>query len=629
MDLPEEVESNHYNSSAYEAALKHDWKTAGETSVSPAETSILQFAVLSPSSTAFLQNQLTKLPPDSLRVTVDDIGNTLLHSAAEAGNLAAVRVIVGTDPLLTGDLISRRNCFGDTPVHSAAAFANWDVVVYLLSVIFGIWSHDGGDEGRVGDSPLAASQGVRLLQLLIAADFYGIALIVIERYPSLGRGKDAFTGMTALEMLAKRDRASIKKRHGDRSLSTQLLTKNKPSRIAVITSGEGNEGILGRACGLCDTAWRVFGMASPFRAVNWDEALPLLKQLILEANLHFSGNERRSIFGRAMRLAAERGNVLFVEALANSCPVAVLERGDDDDDDGKGRYNMMELAVLHRQDGVFRLLYEKKYFSLGHLLSSTTHIKVDGEDEGNKNNNLLHLAARLGPRRTIYGPFVQIQEELRWFKTVETMIHARLREAANEKGQTPTQVFIQEHKPLVEESEKWLEDISKQCTTIAALMLSAFSASVFASPLSDKDARDNAPRNMWIQLGVTVFTLSNAGAFYCSCIALLLFVAAMVCRHSVLDDFLGVIPRRIGIGLVAMIGGSLFMATSFFASLYTEIASRTLRVDSEAPDQEVNGMGLFFCSLLIVPLMVYTATHAPLLTTFSAGTGRRRELLFS
>ncbi|CAN1785584.1 hypothetical protein LINPERHAP1_LOCUS16928 [Linum perenne] len=166
-----------YHSPAYEAALKEDWATAAkELSSLPQTTTttsnILQLAVLSPTSTSFLRNQLSQTSLHSLRQTEHVSGNTLLHSAAAAANLGAARVLLGIDTSLTRDLISRPNAYGDTPVHCAAAFGNWDLTVYLLSLIFHIWPHE--DDLSAAGSPLAASQGVKLLQLLIAADFYGI-----------------------------------------------------------------------------------------------------------------------------------------------------------------------------------------------------------------------------------------------------------------------------------------------------------------------------------------------------------------------------------------------------------------------------------------------------------------------
>ncbi|CAN1785580.1 hypothetical protein LINPERHAP1_LOCUS16924 [Linum perenne] len=632
-----------YHSPAYEAALKEDWATAAkELSSLPQTTTttsnILQLAVLSPTSTSFLRNQLSQTSLHSLRQTEHVSGNTLLHSAAAAANLGAARVLLGIDTSLTRDLISRPNAYGDTPVHCAAAFGNWDLTVYLLSLIFHIWPHE--DDLSAAGSPLAASQGVKLLQLLIAADFYDIAVAVVERHPSLSGEKDC-EGTTALECLAKRHQAFPKKQT-DRNFPTQLLTKNnKPIFVGsmVISCGGEDEGsMIGKVWSfgwsLWDTAWDivwgVWDTVSPFRTLNWIEALPLLKQLISGAS-RLNDSDRRSLLGRASRMAAEQGNVLFVEALTTACPLAILER-DNDGDDMKGSYNLVELAVLTRQDDVFQSLYEKKY-SLGHLITriKTSYFDDEGDRE-KKKNNLLHLAARLGPRRTVYGPLAHMQQEIRFFKTVETMVHPRLREAQNQKGQTPREIFTEEHKKLVEDSEKWLEDMAKQCTTISALLISAFSAAVFTSPLSnfDKD-EDKTPKNFWIQLAIIIFTFSNSVAFYLSCLSLLMFVTAMVWHYSVLDDFLGVLPRRLAIGLAALFFGGGFMLISFLASLYATIASKTTWkvLDWKAPDQELSWMALMFCSISLVPWMLYVATHLHLVATVLTGVGRRRELIFS
>jgi|WetSurMetagenome_2_1015567.scaffolds.fasta_scaffold65069_2 ankyrin repeat protein len=58
------------------------------------------------------------------------IGRTVtIHSAAQAGNLAIVKTMLGEKP----NLVSRKNCDGARPLHLAALYGRKDVVELLLA----------------------------------------------------------------------------------------------------------------------------------------------------------------------------------------------------------------------------------------------------------------------------------------------------------------------------------------------------------------------------------------------------------------------------------------------------------------------------------------------------------------
>ena len=71
-------------------------------------------------------------------------------------------------------------------------------------------------------------------------------------------------------------------------------------------------------------------------------------------------------------------------------------------------YNIFQLAVLHRQEKVFNLIY-----NMG--LSQKWVASYPCKDK----ENILHLAGRCIPSRHINGAALQMQWEMQWFKVID------------------------------------------------------------------------------------------------------------------------------------------------------------------------------------------------------------------
>ncbi|XP_027915229.1 uncharacterized protein LOC114174596 [Vigna unguiculata] len=59
-------------------------------------------------------------------------------------------------------------------------------------------------------------------------------------------------------------------------------------------------------------------------------------------------------------------------------------------------------------------------------------------------NNLLHLAAHLGPLSDLNlrpGAALQMQREIQWFKAVEEVVHLKCKEAINDEGKKPEDIY--------------------------------------------------------------------------------------------------------------------------------------------------------------------------------------------
>lgn len=76
--------------------------------------------------------------------------------------------------------------------------------------------------------------------------------------------------------------------------------------------------------------------------------------------------------------------------------------------------SLFHIAVLH---------HDKRFFNLLHKFALFKDLMVSFKDE--EGNNILHLAARLGPSQklsTVSGPALQMQLELSWFKVNKNLL---------------------------------------------------------------------------------------------------------------------------------------------------------------------------------------------------------------
>ncbi|XP_042959892.1 uncharacterized protein LOC122294968 [Carya illinoinensis] len=109
--------------------------------------------------------------------------------------------------------------------------------------------------------------------------------------------------------------------------------------------------------------------------------------------------------------------------------------------------NIFMLAVLHRHEKIFSILYSRDMmtnYSLACLL--------DVDD-----NNILHMAGMMKHSsrvNQIPGAALQMQRELQWFKEVERIVHRKQKESTNKNGFTPRQLFTKNHEKMMKEGEK-------------------------------------------------------------------------------------------------------------------------------------------------------------------------------
>ncbi|RVW98425.1 hypothetical protein CK203_026838 [Vitis vinifera] len=242
---------------------------------------------------------------------------------------------------------------------------------------------------------------------------------------------------------------------------------------------------------------------------------------------------------RLLFTAAELGIVEFLIELIRVYPDLIWKV------DTQSR-SIFHIAVVHRQEKVFNLIHE---------IGALKDLIASYRDENN--NNMLHLAGKLAPSdrlKTDSGAALQLRRELHWFKEVEKIVQPLYREIRNSEGKTPQTLFMEEHKVLVREGEKWMKDTAASCMLVATLIATVMFAAFFTVP-----GGDNGNTGIPIFLkrrSFTVFAVSDALSFVSSAASILMFLSILTSRYAE-EDFLHSLPNRLTIGL-----GTLFISVA-------------------------------------------------------------------
>uniref|UniRef100_A0A2C9V0U1 PGG domain-containing protein n=2 Tax=Manihot esculenta TaxID=3983 RepID=A0A2C9V0U1_MANES len=505
---------NHYLP-LYKAALHGDWITAKRIFDSDSNAltakilglheTALHVSISAGHSIEFVKKLVDRMSADELGIK-NKYGYTPLHYAGIAGNTAAAKLLVNKNPKLTQE----RNSDNDTPLHRAAAYAHEDTVQYLLLV-----TED--EEDPIRSSPFTDEDGVRLLNLLIIADFY----ITSADKASVHQGKDVETPGGSFD------------EYKNESLHFQFLQHIQKTKVM------------------------------------HKQAMELLRFLISEA-LKGSVLEADNLLGPPTGIAA----ILGIQEFAGQ--------------------NIFLLAVKHRQEKIFNLLYQ-----MG------THNIFAASLADDLGNNMLHLAGKLEPSIKISGAALQMQRELQWFKEVEKVVQPSYKEMKNNDRQTPRMVFTAEHKDLVEKGEKWMKDTATSCATVAALVVTVVFAAAFTVP-----GGNNSDVGIPICLKETsfmIFAVSDALGLFSSSTSLLIFLGVLTSRYSE-EDFLRALPMRLSIGLIALFFSIASMLTAFTAAFHLVLFHRVRWITIP--------VGLLACA----PVTLFALLQFPLLVEIVSST---------
>ncbi|XP_052298148.1 uncharacterized protein LOC102622827 isoform X2 [Citrus sinensis] len=296
--------------------------------------------------------------------------------------------------------------------------------------------------------------------------------------------------------------------------------------------------------------------------------------------------------------AAHSGNFKFLAVLIRSYPDLVHEL------DEEGR-SIFHIAVMHRHAETFKLIYE---IGFGKELIAT-YVDKSG-------NNLLHLAAQYSnpkPISKVPGAALEMQRELITFKEVETVVKPSFKEMKNNDGKTPWELFTAEHKTLLEEAENWMKRRAESCSIVATLAIAGVFQAAFTLPGGNKDGKGTP--NFHSKIWFHIFVMSEAIAFSCSCISMLMFLSILITSRYRENDFLKLLPFKLILGLLSLFIALTAMMLSFSSNFFLAYRDR------------INCFSMLPIILVFLPVALYLLLQCRLMGDILYSTCRPRFLL--
>ncbi|KAM4087403.1 hypothetical protein ACJW30_10G175800 [Castanea mollissima] len=244
--------------------------------------------------------------------------------------------------------------------------------------------------------------------------------------------------------------------------------------------------------------------------------------------------------------AAKNGIIEMVERILRRFPMAI----NDETSEGK---NIVMLAAEYRQTQVYEL------FRKSHLRIESMFHKLD-----NDGNSALHLAAKQTEQKTglIPGAALQMQWEIKWYEHIMKSMPRGFLHLPNKNGNTPGDIFMDTHKPLVEEGGKWLSDTSNACSIVAGLFVTvAFNMSTTIPGEVDEKGNPRLEK----QLAFNIFAISSYISFYSSLLAMIMFLAILTSGYKE-SSFRSTLPMKLLLALTAFYMSIASTAISFSAA---------------------------------------------------------------
>uniref|UniRef100_A0A7N0U4K2 PGG domain-containing protein n=1 Tax=Kalanchoe fedtschenkoi TaxID=63787 RepID=A0A7N0U4K2_KALFE len=492
----------------YNAAIKGDWKTA---------------------------KGICEVHPDIVRSRITREWETGLHIAAAARNpdfvKELVKLMTDADIALPNRINNTALCFaaasgivkiakemvqrdqnlprvrgngGMTPLHMAALLGHRDMVHYLLPFT------DVNDE-------LTPQDLINLFISFINTNLYDVALGLLKKHPTLATARDKYKE-TALHVLARKPLSS--KGHEDRGLWKGLI--NACSGIF------GSEKLArnSEALNLVHELWNL--------VLNLDDKD--ISNLIREPS-------------PLLFVATALGNVEFVKILLESYPDLIWKV------DHRKR-SIFHVAVWYRQESIFRIIYEigaiKDFIALY---------------DDSKNNNMLHMAARIAPANRlniVSGAALQLQRELLWYKEVEKIVQPSYTDRKNADDLTPKQLFTADHKNLLKEGEEWMKNTANSCMIVSTLIATVMFSAAFTLP---GGTEDNGTPNYLKKKSFLIFVVSDSLSLFSSTTSILMFLSILTSRYKE-EDFVHSLPTKLTLGLLTLFLSMASMTVAFTASMF-------------------------------------------------------------
>ncbi|GLT97794.1 hypothetical protein SLE2022_153430 [Rubroshorea leprosula] len=512
-------------------------------------------------------------------------GHTVLSYVAFQGRTNLAKFLVP----LNRDLLTIVDNAGNIPLTRACGFGHKEMAYYLYKVT----PCDLLEPGKEGN------HGFHLMRCCIANKMFDICWDLIEKYPSLAVDINT-QGESPILMLSRQPSAfysgtklSLWQRLIYHCLKVELptipTTPTKDIQLDVADQGYVVERNIGKRVfnglrGLGLKVQEFFGIKQIYDLkLRHRYACEVLYCMCNHVST-FELNHQHDDYGVGALLfeATKHGIVEFVIELCKANPSFGFKTNND------GRLAFM-VAVQHRQEKVFNLIYGANE---GWKAENLNKLDKDG-------NNILHVAGALAPDFKSVGissPALQMQKELQWFKEVEIIVPEWCKEAKNNNGDTPKDVFTESHKALVKDGARWMTETASSFIILSILLVTIMFAVSFTVPGGDSNS------GLPVLLGkklFKIFIITDAVSFFAASTSGLTFLGILTSRKAE-EDFLRSLPRKLMIGLVTLFISVAAMMTSFYTALLIMLQVKLWEL-------------ILIILAAIVPIVVFGWLHLPLI----------------
>ncbi|KAF2320471.1 hypothetical protein GH714_027595 [Hevea brasiliensis] len=445
-----------------------------------------------------------------------------LYKAAISGEWVIAREILEKYPEGVKASINKR---GETALHIAIAANHTHFVEQLIHMNkecldVKTYTEESGDEGNTAFCYAAISGNVKIAHIMLKKN-RDLAMIP-------GRQNVLPIHIAAL--------------HGHGMMVRYLYEETK----CILQSTE-NKGLIDLFVALIDSDMYVSDNQMHEQALE-------LYRLIWEKISLFDDQELSPLmYGNStglMFIAAEQGNAQFLATLLSSYPSLAFEVNENG-------YTIFHIAILHRHMNVFKLIYE--------IASLKYFVNMKKDKEG---NNMLHLAGKLaapGRQNVVPGAALQLQRDLLLFEEVKEVVLPYQIEEKNERGQTPTDIFIEQHEILIQAGEEWMRNTTNSCMVVATLVATVVFAAAFTIP--GGNGQDNGIPIFLNETWFKIFAISDALSLIFSISSILFFLSVIYSRYSI-DDFRISLPSKMTLGLLLLFIALVTMMVAFVANFF-------------------------------------------------------------
>ncbi|KAL5077534.1 hypothetical protein RYX36_016518 [Vicia faba] len=304
--------------------------------------------------------------------------------------------------------------------------------------------------------------------------------------------------------------------------------------------------------------------------------------LIAMKNIKTELSEEENVLkDTAYLIAASFGIIEMMRALKSNIRSVILETNSNNE-------NALLLGVKNRQPLVIQFLLN----SLSKGDFGILNLQIDKNE-----NTMLHLAAYTSfqSKNTwrLSGAAMQLTWDIKWYQYIKELVPEHFSNKDNKERKTPSEIFKEEHKELLQKSVDWLKDTTQSYSVVAALIAGVAFATSSNIPGGNKPTGEPTLKG---QPAFEGFAISSLIGLYFSVTALIIFLSILTSPKE-LEEFRLNLPMKLLFGLISLFVSVVAMLVSFCAGHFFVLT-----------DEYTKGSILFYLYISIfLPVTYYAA----------------------